>query len=73
MNQTTFMAKMQELLEREEELAFDMSLDEIDEWDSLSFAAFLAMADKVPGNNATPKAIRGAKTIGDLFVLVKTE
>ena len=73
MDQKTFMAKMQELLEREDELELDMSLEEIEEWDSLSFVAFLAMADKVSGNRATPDAIRAAKTIGDLYVLVKAD
>ncbi len=73
MDQKTFMAKMQELLEREDKLAFDMPLDDIDEWDSLSYVAFLAMADKVTGNRATPEAIRNAKTIGDLFALVQAE
>lgn len=73
MDQKTFITKMQELLEREDELALDIPLEDIDEWDSLSFVAFLAMADKVPGNRATPDAIRDAKTVGDLYALVKAE
>lgn len=73
MDQKTFMEKMQDLLEREDELNLDMSLEDIDEWDSLSFVAFLAMADKVPGNRATPEAIRDAKTVGDLYALVKAD
>ena len=71
MDQKTFITKMQDLLEREDELKLDMSLADIDEWDSLSFVAFLAMADKVPGNRATPDAIRDAKIIGDLYAMVK--
>ena len=73
MDQKLFMAKIQELFEREDGLTLEMSLEDIEEWDSLSFVAFLAMADKVPGNRATPEAIREAKTIGDLFELVKTK
>ena len=62
MDQKTFMAKMQDLLEREDELTLDMSLDDIDEWDSLSFVAFLAMVSPLGKYSFICQA-----EIGDVF------
>ena len=64
-NQVIFMTKMKALLEREEPFSMKTRLEEIDEWDSLSIAAFRTMV----GPNVKPIAIHEAKTVGDLFDL----
>lgn len=66
-----FLEKMQDLLDCEQEVTMDVVLDSIDEWDSLSFVAFIAMAKSSYGKAVTGADVRKAKTIADLFNMVK--
>lgn len=51
----------------------DDVLIDFEEWDSLAYVSFLSMANKVSGTRVEPKRVRAAKTIGDLFEIVKKE
>jgi len=66
-----FLEKMQDLLDCEQEVKMDTDLSSIDEWDSLSFVAFIAMAKASYGKAVTGAVVRQAKTVADLYDLVK--
>ncbi len=72
MNKQEFIIKMKnDVLFTENELTFDMPLDKIPEWDSLGFVSFIAMAKESGHSQVNRNTINEAKTLGDLFVLVK--
>lgn len=66
-----FIEKMIDLLDTEEEITIDTVLDELDEWDSLSFVSFLAMANAAYGKKIEPSDVKIAETVGDLYDLIK--
>ena len=70
MTEQDFIDKMVELMDTEEEISMDSALEEIEEWDSLSYVSFLAMARARGGGNISPKNVKEAKTIGDLYRLL---
>lgn len=66
-----FLEKMSDLLDTEQEIKMDTELKEIEEWDSLSFVSFLAVAQTTYKKNIAPTQLKQAKTIQDLYDLVK--
>lgn len=66
-----FIEKMVDMLDVEEEITMDTVLDELDEWDSLSFVSFLAMANAAYGKKVEPSNVKLAETVGDLYNLIK--
>ena len=66
-----FLEKMIDILDCEQEITMDSILADIEEWDSLSFVSFLAMADASYGKRVIPADVKSAKTIADLFKIVK--
>jgi acyl carrier protein len=73
MTEKEFLKKMGDLLDTEAELTLDAELADLEEWDSLSFVSFLAMADAAGERKILPSAVREAVTVGDLFRLIKGE
>ena len=71
MDEKTFLEKMTELLDVEEEPKFDDELANFENWDSLGYITFLSMANKVSKERIAPVTVQGAKTLNDLFALVK--
>lgn len=72
MSEQEFITKMQdEVLDTESDISLDMALDYVEEWDSLSFVSFIAMAKECGFTGVNREAVNNAKTIGDLFALVK--
>ncbi|WP_019551951.1 hypothetical protein [Propionispira raffinosivorans] len=71
MTKEQFLEKMIDLLDTEEEITMDSVLKDIEEWDSLSYVSFLAMANVSAGKKLKPETVKTAQTIGDLFELVK--
>ena len=69
MNEQNFVKKMVELMDTEDEITMDTQLEEIEEWDSLSYMAFLAMCTSVSDRKITASDVKQAKTIRDLYVL----
>ena len=59
------------LLDLEEEPAMDASLADFEDWDSLANVTFLSMANKVSSTRIAPESVQKAKTVADLFALVK--
>lgn len=66
-----FISKLAEILDTEDVLNPDMSLSDLEGWDSLAFVAFLAMANVSYGKKIKAEDVKNAKTIADLYNLVK--
>jgi len=58
-------------MDTELDLAMDTKLDDIEEWDSLSYVAFLAMASKHVNRRIDPKEVKATIIVRDLYELVK--
>ncbi len=73
MSKEEFLEQMLDVLNREEEISLDDKLEDIDEWDSLGYVAFLAMAAEYAEKSIRASEVRNAKTVGDLYNLVAGE
>ena len=72
MAEQEFIEKMQEyVLDTENDISLDMALADIEEWDSLSFVSFIAMAKESGFTQVNRDAVNKAVTVGDLFTLLK--
>ena len=77
MSEQIFLTKMQEeVLDTEMEISImeismDTLLGDIEEWDSLSVVSFIAMAKAACGKKVERTVVANAKTIGELFALLK--
>ena len=66
-----FVKRLQDLLECEQALTKDSVLSNLEEWDSLSRVSFIAMANVVYGKKITSIDLSSAKTVEDLYNMVK--
>ena len=71
MTKETFLEKMADILDAEEEISFDTELRGLEEWDSLSIVSYIAMANASCGMKVDVKKVREAVTIGDLYDLLQ--
>lgn len=72
MTEQEFIEKMQdEVLDTDSEITLDMALADVEEWDSLSFVSFIAMAKELGFTNVNREVVNEAKTVKDLFELMK--
>ncbi len=69
MSENEFLEKLVDLMDTEEDIKMDTVLEEVEEWDSLSYVSFLALC-KGMDKNVTSEAILGAKTVEDLYRLL---
>lgn len=69
--QQQFLNEMEEILNAEEPISLDSKLEDIDEWDSIATVAFFALARTTYGKKVNRQAVIVAKTIGDLFEMIK--
>lgn len=70
MSKEEFLEQMLDVLNREDEVDLDDKLEEIEEWDSLGYVAFLAMATEYTDKLIKASEVRGAVTVRDLYNLV---
>lgn len=66
-----FIEKLVDVLDTEEEVSMETVLGDLEEWDSLSFVSFMAMANAEYGRRLNNTDIKACKTVGDLYNLVK--
>lgn len=66
-----FIEKLVDVLDTEEELTAATVLADLEEWDSLSFVSFLAFANATYGKKIVPADVRNARTVEDLYNLIK--
>jgi acyl carrier protein len=72
MNEQEFIASIEELLEIDPgSISLATQLDSLQEWDSLAFVSFLAMADSKYGVRVTPTELHESKSMADLMKLVE--
>ena len=71
MEEQVFLEKMQDLMDTDVEITLDTVLDSIEEWDSLSHVAFMALSASLVKKRVQPADIKAAVTIGDLYRLLQ--
>ena len=72
MNEQELLTKLKEdILDTEQTISMDTVLQDIEEWDSLSFVSLIAMVKVATGKKLDHKAIQAAETVQDLYNLVK--
>ena len=67
MDKTEFLEKLQDVLERDEEITEDMVLSDMDEWDSLAAMALMAFFNNTLNITLLPAEVREMKTISDII------
>ena len=65
-----FLDGMLDVLNREEEISLDDKLEDIEEWDSLAYVAFLSMAADHTDRTIRASEVRNAETVRDLYELI---
>lgn len=71
MAEKEFLEKLVDILDYEDELAIDMELEDIEEWDSLGVITFLAEMDKYASTQIKADDVKNAGTVADLYALLK--
>ena len=66
-----FIENLIDVMDIEEEITADTLLENLEEWDSLSLVSFMAMANSEYGKRIVPADVKMAKTVADLYELVK--
>jgi acyl carrier protein len=70
MTKQDLLAKLGDLLERDEALSGQEALESLDGWDSTAVISFMAMADEDFGVTLSPKDIVASRTVDDLAALL---
>ncbi|NPA73313.1 MAG: acyl carrier protein [Epsilonproteobacteria bacterium] len=68
MKKEEFLDLLAETIDTEEELSEQMSLDDIDEYDSIAILSLMSMYDEL-GVKVTPNDFKDLKTVADLIKL----
>ena len=71
MTEQEFLTMMDEILDTGEPVKPEAVLDEIEEWDSLAFVSFIAMANTAADKKVDRTAVQKAKTVSDLYALLQ--
>lgn len=72
MSERDFLKKMQEeILDTEDEINMDTVLNEVEEWDSLAFVSFIALARMMDCDGIDRQTVREAEKVRDLYALLK--
>ena len=66
-----FIERIIDVMDIEEEITADTILENLEEWDSLSIVSFMAMANASYGKKIVAADVKMAKTVADLYELVK--
>lgn len=70
MSSQEFVQRLKEdILDIDGDLTMDTNLEDLEEWDSLALVSFTAFAG-MQGVDVERSAVRGAKTVGDLYALL---
>lgn len=70
MSTETFLEKLAEIMDTEKSLTLETKLNGVEEWDSLSFVAFLSFCNSTLKKSVTPEELKAAATVGDLYKFV---
>jgi acyl carrier protein len=72
MNKDTFLADVQEILQREQSVVPDSRLDGIEEWDSLAMMTMVAYFDFHFQKSVSFPQLKQCATVADLMALAET-
>ena len=67
MTEQDFIKKMVDIMDTEDEITMDSVLEEIEEWDSLSYVGFLSLCASTAKTKVHAPEVRAAKTVRDLY------
>lgn len=70
MTKLELLEEIKETLQRDEEISFDMKLEDIEEWDSLASIAMISLYDQLFELLITFDKLKKCKTVSDLVELV---
>ena len=70
MTQSEFIEKMVDILDFDGDLQMNTTLNDLDEWDSLSILSFLAEMGQYAKGSINAADVKKAKTIEDLYMLL---
>lgn len=70
MTEQEFIKKMVDIMDTEDEITMDSVLEEIEEWDSLSYVGFLSLCTSTAKTKVNASEVRAAKTVRDLYRLL---
>lgn len=70
MNAEEFIKNLKEIMDTESELTLDTRLKDVEDWDSLSFVAFLSFCNSKLKLSITPEELKPVETVGELFKIV---
>lgn len=73
MKEQEFIEMVVELMDTEDDVTLDSVLDDLEDWDSLSYVVFLARCSKDAKSHVEPQEVRDAKTVRDLFELINRQ
>ena len=65
-----FLKNLKELIDTEKDFDLETKLKDIEDWDSLSFVAFLSFCNSKLKLSITPEELKLAETVGDLIKIV---
>lgn len=71
MTEKEFLDVMDEILDTEEPVTMETVLDNLEEWDSLSYVMFQAQMFVKIGRKMEPSIVKGAVNVRDLYQLIK--
>lgn len=71
MDEKTFLAEMETLLNLEEPLTMETTLTDLEEWDSLAALMFQSFVLKKTKKPLKPAALKTVATVSDLYSFVK--
>jgi len=65
-----FLKTLREIIDTEADFDLATKLTDIEDWDSLSFVAFLSFCNSKLKLSITPDELKTAQTVGDLFKFI---
>ena len=70
MTEKDFLTELTDLMDTEEKIVMETPLSDVEEWDSLSRVAFLALAATKGRGKVTPIEVKAAQKVRDLYELL---
>lgn len=70
MTKLELLEEIKETLQRDEDISFEMNLEDIEEWDSLANISMISLYDELFETIVTNNDLKSCKTVNDLVNLV---
>lgn len=69
MDKNQFLEELTDILQLEDTVSSEVTLADLDEWDSMAFLGVISFFDMEFGKTITQQELRAVLTVEDLFVL----